>query len=99
MNKYTVDYFENKFKKINNNRWITGQYYNQNKTKFCILGHCGVTMIKSTHEAMALFKLFKKVTVDIIDMNDGRDEKYRQKTPRSRVLAALRDIRKEQGAR
>lgn len=35
----------------------------------------------------------------ISSVNDGLDERYQQPTPKQRILAALRDIQKEQEAK
>lgn len=89
--KYTVDYFIKKFSKIPNNKWTTGQFVSDlDPTKRCALGHCQVLRggIK-TAEASALVKLIKTPTL----INDWYGK---HKTPKGRILAALREVKRAQ---
>jgi len=75
MKKYSVDYFIKKFKAIPSKNWITGILFNKDKTKFCVLGHCGVTniWIKQTKESRELINLFNTHLHDESpsEINDG----------------------------
>jgi len=93
MSKFTVDYFIKKFKKIPSNKWHVGNYHNVEETKFCALGHCNMHK-RNTREGVALLKLFGCTwQFEVAEINDGGKKKYLQKTPRSRILAALQDVK------
>lgn len=97
--QYDAQYFIEKFEAIPEDRWTTGEYVNSSK-QCCALGHCGFRNNKNqiwTPEGEALVSLFDDGGLGIIDgVNDGHDPRYRQPTPKQRVLAALRDA-KERG--
>lgn len=103
---YDVNYFIKKFEAIPEDLWITGLYYSRDRSGFCALGHCGVTEIDRTEEADALESLFisnlrdiQKVHIKVrlvASINDGLIDKYKQPTPKKRILAALYDIKKIQ---
>lgn len=95
--KHTVDYFIKKFKAIPNNKWITNQFVSEDGC--CAFGHCGIRNDSSPSnnpEAQNLIRLFKRLRIDVANINDGYENKYQQKHPRTRILAALRDIKKLQ---
>lgn len=92
--KYDVDYFIDKFEKIPARKWFAGNYHNDNKTKFCVLGHCGESVSTDTREAAALKNIFCVDGFKVAFVNDGEYIEYPQKTPRSRILSSLRDIKK-----
>lgn len=102
--KYTVDYFIEKFEAIPEKMWCRGQFVSGEKR--CANGHCGVTDENAiNNEAKALVAILEplkewtwpeyggmgifEVTANI---NDGYT-KYRQETPKHRILAALYDIK------
>jgi hypothetical protein len=95
MTKYTVDYFIKKFSAIPKKNWTTGKLQDpMNPDVRCAIGHCGMpSNAGRTEEAKALYRLIDP-TSSTARINDGRDSAYPQKHPRSRVLAALRDIKK-----
>lgn len=92
--KMDADYFITKFEAIPEDGWGTGAYVNG--TQCCALGWCGErepgdpSYCKS-HEADALEVILDYRTVNI---NDGAALDYPQRTPRARILAALRDAKK-----
>lgn len=96
-----VDYFIAKFEEIPDELWGTGAY--QSGTRRCVLGHCGYrlsqdspgprTLLISTPEGAALNEHFCYHGLTTTGVNDGLDPRYRQPTPRARILAALRDIK------
>lgn len=105
---YTLDYFIQKFEKLNN--WCIGirtdEYGNH-----CALGHCSPNNYGSwddeTPESGALSKLFfdnkifypgydVEVVHGVAAVNNGTHPKYQQPTPKQRILAALQDIKKMQ---
>lgn len=104
---YTVDYFIEKFSKIPEGMWITGDFGRGGV--HCAGGHCGCTYSKeSTDEAMALAHLIGKLPLvrhnggysdiiydNIVCINYGHTQ-YQQNTPKQRILAALYDIKKLQ---
>lgn len=92
--KFTVDYFIEKFGAIPDDRWITGNLHYDGKC--CVYGHCGMRngICGNTPESRALYELM--LTVDgvyPIQVNDGKNPRYTQPTPRARILAALADIK------
>ncbi len=93
MKKYNADHFIKKFKAIPLSKWTTGKYTTA-KGQFCALGHCGETDFSRSEESRALTDVVPDVH-SINDYGDGLYKQYAQKHPRSRVLAALRDAKKE----
>lgn len=108
-NMYTVDYFINKFEAIADKLWST-KIWNHNGI-CCAAGHCGVTSsIQLTPEALGLMKVLEPLISDSISpfsevlrtlsnitrINDGKDSRYMQLTPKDRILTALRDVKKLQ---
>ena len=99
MKEYSADYFIKKFKAIPSTKWIIGDFHNDSKTKFCVLGHCGMTnryhQEDYTEEARELVELFKKYLYeDPADINNSSIYRYQQKTCKGRIMAALRKIKK-----
>ena len=92
MSKYDADYFIEKFKKTHHSQWCVGVLHNVKRTKFCVRGHCGETIENfGTSESYSIILILGYYTEDI---NDGVHKNYQQKEPRSRILAALRDVKK-----
>lgn len=101
-NKYTVGYFIRKFKAIPGNQWCCGQFVNARGQK-CVLGHLGARGVRLAsgfqlpEPAQALVKLVKDggITYDIADINNHSFGGFTQKTPRARVLAVLRYLKRK----
>lgn len=94
MTNYDADYFIYKFKAIPEGEWCKGKFKYSNK--FCALGHCGARTgyVKGIPEADALSDLFEKnICEELVEINDGTSGEYLQKSPKQRILAALRDIK------
>lgn len=96
---YTVDYFINFFSKIPAAKWLTGAYHRPGGC--CALGHCGYRysctgLTVPTQRGEALIALFPhpRVTASVSNVNDGITKEFPQKTPKGRILAALRKIKK-----
>lgn len=95
MENYDVDYFIKKFEAIPEERWCTGYYHKEDRTKFCALGHCGRFVSDADSiESLALRRVFHPAVVSII--NDNGNIRYSQATPKQRILAALYDIKAKQ---
>lgn len=93
MRQYTVDFFIKRFEIISEDKWCIENY--RENEKRCVLGHCGATISKLTKMSTALDNLtFRCLHKNIADINDGEAKGYKQKTPKQRVLAALKDIKK-----
>lgn len=96
--KYDVDYFIKKFSAIPRSKWCTNSYMKAERR--CAFGHCGrgfvwvggAHVFTDTWEAISL----EKIVVDgsVASINDGKDPRFPQKTPKGRILAALRRIKK-----
>ena len=88
---YDKNYFIKKFEAIPEDRWTTDDYMDD-AGRCCAFGHCGVRHLKPTpysEEADSLASLLQHCTAAI---NDGQDDRYKQPTPKQRILAALRDV-------
>lgn len=100
--KYDVDYFIKKFNKIKPSKWCTGVLTTPDG-RSCALGHCGMTKRFSpsdltyeyTSEGLALAELIldHTATHTVLNVNDISYKGL--KTPKGRVLACLRDIKKK----
>lgn len=96
-NRYTVDYFINKFKAIPRNRWCTGSLVDTEGRR-CALGHCQIRMgTPIGREASALIKLmsgyYRVGHNPVAQINDDTTSKW--KHPRTRILMALKKIKQE----
>lgn len=89
--KYTVNYFIKKFEKTKPSQWTTGTFKNL-AGQCCALGHCGGS---DSIESMFLKRILKSVVA--INDNYGFIPRYlkRLKSPRSRILAALKRVKKD----
>jgi|ERR1700690_2341401 len=101
---YDADYFISKFSAIPENKYFVGEYAHPNIDSFCALGHCGehygnkkfnCDSVK-TAESSALRSLFAVHSINVALLNDGMEDKYKQPTPKQRILAALYDIKRAQ---
>lgn len=94
---YDADYFIDMFKSIPASNWTIASVYDYAGRR-CALGHClmycyfenGKHVFQETRQSYALRKLLR----DVEEINDGAHQKYRQNTPKNRILAALGDIKK-----
>lgn len=104
---YDVDYFIEKFTNIPEHHW-TEKVFNRTLfevEKCCALGHCGARHTwDDTSESRALHNLFKDHQMGVIDVNDGAELLFFDKTvdfmksesPRGRILGALEYIKKQE---
>lgn len=104
---YTIDYFINKFEAIPENKWCTNTF--DNGVSKCALGHCmdrnhtNFSISQKLYgtiygeEFAAIVKLFEKEgengNFTIAHINDGSYNKYKQSSPKQRILAALHDLK------
>lgn len=99
----TVDYFIEKFTNIPGRKWFAGAYHNETNTRLCVLGHCGRRTTNNyapTGESIVLTQIFEanlgaypEHVNDGLDINGRKSYSKYGKTPRMRVLNALREIR------
>lgn len=94
--KYDIDYFIEFFSNIARSKWTT-QSFNNSKEQKCAIGHCGVRSKKD----LALRKIISpsditRSIIPVTSINDGQHE-YRKlgKHPRTRILRALKNIKKK----
>ncbi len=102
---YTIDYFIKKFKSIPDSRWCTNTYESsiESPSKYCALGHCGARAGRynepiHSEESQSLHNLIVTLTQTedyLTKVNDGNNPLYQQDTPKQRVLAALKWLKKE----
>lgn len=85
---YDVDYFLAKFEAIPEDQWCTSVTTDL-RGRHCAYGHCS-----NAGENAGLCDLMHEGGLKTSTVNDGGDPFYQQPTPRQRILAALRDIKK-----
>lgn len=100
MKQSRIDFFIEKFKAIPDNKWCTGilkDFYGRH----CALGHCGsyseAGVQVETVESQTLGKLFLEKFNDrcaVANINDGHYSMFIQPTPKARILAALKWLKK-----
>lgn len=91
--KFGVEYFIRKFSALRPSLWTTGtlrRVVSKTHTQHCALGHCKLK------ESSALLSIFRKFGLSVSRINDDRSETNPQKTPRGRILTALRWIRSQE---
>lgn len=95
---YDVDYFIDKFEHIPEDLWCTKNFKSEGKC--CALGHCGYQGNEfssagfiATTEGQSLVHVFCQYGLLPTEVNDGRDPRYEQPTPKQRVLAVLYNIK------
>lgn len=105
---YDVDHFINKFSGIPDSKWVSGKFGEGDPgAPHCALGHCseatdvnGVYKTTGdTEEGHALSHLFATIGTMVPSVNDNRNPKYQQSTPKERILAALNDIKNAQASK
>lgn len=62
---FDCNYFLNKFEKIPEHLWITGDW--EKNSKMCANGHCGVKNGNMNYESIALNDLFKIIPLTVKD--------------------------------
>lgn len=100
---YDVDYFIKKYKSIPEEKWCIESRLTEDGRR-CAHGHCYIgeaDFLAQNKEENALIEIaenYKSITggVGFATINNGWDEKYKQPTPKQRILAALYDIKKLQ---
>jgi hypothetical protein len=97
---YDVDYFIYKFEKIPEELWCMDEYHNS-LGQSCALGHCGYSNENACNseneQTESLLTMFLDyLSVGVVSANDGESYKYKQPTPKQRILAALYDIKSMQ---
>jgi hypothetical protein len=98
MSQFTPEYFIAKFEAIPDELWHVGAYDGP-ANSHCALGHCGTV---ASEEGFALMELLDHVVGAAYTngqvpsgpavVNDGKSDRYKQATPKERILAALRDL-------
>jgi hypothetical protein len=95
---YTTNYFINFFKNIPDHRWITHRYHRTGTVQKCALGHAYSDLRASpdttpnTNRMTARVRALDRVIGSPANINDGQyDFKKLGKTPRGRILRALRN--------
>lgn len=101
MKQYDIDHFIKKFEAIPEENWCVGHIYrnvNGNEQK-CALGHCLTLenghVVGYPEESLNLSRIVRKYKSDIVDINNGRDSRYTQDSPKKRVLAFFNEIKYE----
>lgn len=98
---YDKAHFLAKFSATTDDQWCVGEFESADG-RHCAAGLCGARMnrnVQMVPEADALYNLFGQYPVDgespncyLPLINDGRDPRYQQPTPKARILAALNDL-------
>mgnify|MGYP005833708425 CR=1 FL=1 len=92
-NKYDLKYFIEKFVAIPDDEWTTNDFENYIGQR-CALGHCGFRKGQTSGFAEG-DHLMELLGHEVVAINDGVVTHYKQKTPKQRILAALKDIREK----
>lgn len=87
---YSADYFLNFFKSIPESKWMTDDWHNEDKTKFCAMGHLGSIKGKVSDESRDLAQI---LGCNPAGINDGKNRHYQQDHPKHRIIAALNDAK------
>lgn len=100
MRTYTPQFFIKRLSAIADSKWTTNTFRDgDNPAKRCAFGHCGVSWAKMAPMGHALWKMFPSKTSGtpshLASINDCPSKAYPQKTPKARVLAALRALPKD----
>jgi len=102
--EYTKEYFIKKFEAIPEENWVTGpKGFICKNGKACALGFTGVSGeggigYTVTEETMALIKLFggnnfNKDCELVWSVNDGRQKKYKGRSPKRRIINYLKALK------
>lgn len=86
-----IDYLEGTAE----DEWLTDRCRSQDGTQNCVMGHIfnwGGGEKGHGSVAWDQFEERYATTFMIFPVNDGKDERYQQPTPKQRVLAYLRDM-------
>ncbi len=94
--KYTTDYYLKKFKAIPANKWVTRNFESSDGKRKCAFGWCNALENPEGFEPRTLFKLFNKNGLCVEKVNDGKDQHFKQKGPRARIIAALNWIKSQE---
>lgn len=89
---YSVDYFLKFFDSIPEDKWIVGKWHNEDKTKFCAMGHLGSDSEKGTSQEA--FDLGNILGCNPAAINDGKNRFYKEDHPKHRIMTALIDAKK-----
>lgn len=91
--RFTPDFFIQKFEAIPEEKWCVGDYFNE-QGQYCALGFTMKKSGGSANESFCLSELFGvHGALSVTHVNDGKDVRYPQATPKQRILAALGDIK------
>lgn len=94
---YDVDYFIAKFEAIPENLWCRHHFTKGVEVKsHCVYGHCGARKAYDDTEEGKALKSLSEFHCSMMQVNDGGDYRYKEDCAKSRVLAALRDIKAKQ---
>lgn len=94
---FDVDYFIKFFGAIPEEKWCTEQFHNQ-AGQSCAMGHlqnkCLGEKNYTDHYYLELYDLFSKNNLPpIVAVNDNNSARFRQATPKLRIMAALQHIK------
>lgn len=92
--EYTVDYFIHKFSAIPDGKWCVGKLIDDDG-RSCAAGHCGFRCGPLPAECKALTAILGE-GIAVPAINDGVHPRYKQPTPKARILQALHDIKSKQ---
>ena len=97
---YNVDHYINKFEKIAENKWCTGELKNE-QGQSCALGHCSDRIPffgkeEGSERSQLHALVIQELGIVVAKLNDDTSYSlYGQETPKQRVLAALKDIKEK----
>ena len=83
---YDLNHFLNKFRLIPDDKWCSDNLSTKDGAR-CALGHCNLNQ-----EGPGLVSLFMAGSMYPTTVNDGKDPRFKQTTPKARILAALESL-------
>ena len=89
-----VDYFLLKLSCIPEDEWGCRDTDRQAKKKTAF-GHCGCNMLHFPEMNAEALELSTILYQRVVEINEGFHPRYKQPTPKQRILAALRDAKKD----
>lgn len=85
---YDEDYFLAKWEAIPEDMWLVGSTGDSGGPR-CVLGHT-LNGQNVTEETTALYEIFNPLHSSPATVNNGNDNRFKQPTPKERVIAAAK---------
>lgn len=93
---YDTQFFINFFEAIPEDKWCVNALRNS-AGQCCALGHVTDINNPCSHLHVKRMIFSELLSFKVPEINNGKDPRYQQSTPKQRILAALRDVQKLSG--